>query len=102
MSTPTSASRSNPLWQCERKRGVLRRIARDISSLFHPKKERYAGFAGSKSGPFAPKRGLVMLPNGTFVPEGFGKELLRAGDFEFDDAQEAYLHGGAAAIDDDC
>jgi hypothetical protein len=81
---------------------VLRRIARDISSLFHPKAERYAGFAGSKSGPFAPKRGLVMLSNGTFVPEGFGEELLRAGDFEFENAQDAYLRGGAAAIDDDC
>ena len=43
-----------------------------------------------------------MLPNGIFVPEGFGEELLRAGDFEFEDAQEAYLHGGAGAIDDDC
>jgi hypothetical protein len=43
-----------------------------------------------------------MLPNGTFVPEGLGDELLRAGDVEFEDAQETYLLGGAAAIDDDC
>jgi len=43
-----------------------------------------------------------MLPNGTFVPEAFDQELLRAGDFEFEDAQGRYLHGGAAAIDEDC
>lgn len=43
-----------------------------------------------------------MLPNGTFVPEIFGEDLLRAGDVEFEDAQEGYLRGGTAAIDDDC
>jgi restriction endonuclease len=88
------------LFQCERKRRKLRRIVRDLSRFF--RRAPSSGFESSKSGPFAPKTGLVMMPNGTYVPEAVREDELRFGDFEFEAAQESYLLGELGATDEDC
>lgn len=89
--------------QCDRKRGKLRRVVRDISRFFrHQPSGPLAGFGGSKSGPFAPKTGLVMMPNGKFVHEAEREDELRSGDFEFESAQDSYLLGELGAADEDC
>jgi hypothetical protein len=88
---------SRLFFQCERKRRKLRRIVRDLSRFF--RREPANGFGGSKSGPFAPKTGLVLMPNGNFVPEAVREDELRSGDYEFESAQENYLMGELSATD---
>lgn len=88
------------LFDCERKRGKLRRIVRDISRFF--RRPPSAGFGGSKSGPFAPKKGLVMMPDGSFVPEARWLDELTSGDYEFESAQDSFLLGELGSVDDDC
>ncbi len=88
------------LFQCEQKRNKLRRIVRDISLFF--RRPQSFKFGGSKSGPFAPKTGLVMMPDGKYVPEADREEQLRSGDFEFESAQENYWLGELGATDEDC
>lgn len=98
-----AASTATLLLQCERKRAKLRRIVRDISRFFNrPSSGPFSGFGGSKSGPFAPKTGLVLMPNGKYLREAEREEELRSGDFEFETAQETYLLRELGAADEDC
>jgi len=88
------------LFQCEKKRIKLRRVVRDVSRLFNGSPS--SGFEGSKSGPFAPKTGWVVMPNGRYVSEGQLEDEIRYGDLEFESAQETYLLGETSAADEDC
>ena len=88
------------LFQCEQKRNKLRRIVRDISRFFQ--KTPSSGFGGSKSGPFAPKSGLVFMPNGSYVPEAVREDEMKSGDFEFEAAQDIYLLGELGEVTEDC